>query len=94
MVKEELRKYINEENEDALLFDNPSFDNSIIGMSTDGRVIYSLHKMVEELATEDEIAFDEALEFIDYNTIRALIYISDSNKPIILDDLSFIGECE
>ena len=72
--------------EDAMVFDNASYDNSIIGISTDGRVIYSFTKMVEELMTDNEWTELEAIEWIEYNTIRALSYMS-GNTPIICEDL-------
>lgn len=84
-------------------FDNPNFfefpfyDNSIIGITNSGNVVYDYEKMVDELAeefvedvrefyakeynqneyTDDEInetATMDAIEFIDYNTIRSLPY--------------------
>jgi len=84
MVNEELRDIIAEVNDEAIVFDNPSFDNSIIGMSTDGHVIYSMELMIKELAEEDNITEDEALDFIDYNTVRALPY-AGTYAPIIID---------
>ena len=36
--------------EDAIVFDNMSYDGSIVGVTTDGRVVYDYDKMVEELA--------------------------------------------
>lgn len=44
MVNEEIRKFIADVSEDAVVFDNPSFDNSIIALTTDGRVVYDLRK--------------------------------------------------
>jgi hypothetical protein len=39
--------------ESAIVFDNMSYDGSIVGVTTDGRVVYDYDKMVEELM-EDE----------------------------------------
>lgn len=66
----------------AIVFDNHAYDNSIIGLSEDGRVVYDYDKMVQELCKDE--GWDEltAMEWIDYNTIRALPYIS--NPPIIM----------
>lgn len=72
--------------EDFVVFENPSYDGCIVGMSTDNRLIYSLNSMIEYLVKNDEMDYEEAAEFIDYNTIRSLDYIE--NSPIILDDLS------
>ena len=33
--------------EDAVVFDNPNFDNSIIGVTTDGNVVYDYAKWLQ-----------------------------------------------
>ena len=53
---------------DALVFDNSAFDNSIIGVTLDGRVIYSFEKMVEELVNDDGMEELDAIELIEHNT--------------------------
>lgn len=87
MVNTELREYIGSLNPTAVLFDNPAFDNSIIGISTSGNIIYDLELMIEELANDDNITYEDAADFICYNTIRALPYITEGDKPIICDNL-------
>lgn len=72
--------------EDTMVFDNASYDNSIIGVSTDGRVVYSFSKMVEELMTDNGWSEMEAIEWIEYNTIRALPYLGE-NAPIICEEI-------
>lgn len=69
--------------EDAIVFDNMSYDGSIVGVTTDGRVVYDYDKMVEELMEDEECSYEEAAEWIDYNTIRALPYTGE-NGPIIM----------
>ena len=69
--------------EDAIVFDNMSYDGSIVGVTTDGRVVYDYDKMVEELMEDEECSYEEAAEWIDYNTIRALPYVGE-NGPIIM----------
>lgn len=69
--------------EDAIVFDNMSYDGSIVGVTTDGRVVYDYDKMVEELMEDEECSYEEATEWIDYNTIRALPYAGE-NGPIIM----------
>lgn len=75
--------------EDSIVFDNPSYENAVIGISDNGQVCYSYTKMVEHLVSEDGMSDEEAIEFIDYNTIRALPYVKPSEKrPIVIyDDL-------
>lgn len=89
MINEELREELSHSYPEALLFDNPSYDNSIIGISHNGRIIYSFEKMIEELCKEDNIGQDEAIDFISYNTERAIPYAGE-NAPIIMYDLPFL----
>lgn len=86
MINEELRQVLAEIADDVVLFDNPSFDKSIIGRTTDGNIVYDYRLMVKELMEDDEIEEDEAREFIDYNTIRMLPYINEGTRPVIVDD--------
>ena len=69
--------------EDAIIFDNMSYDGSIVGVTTDGRVVYDYEKMVEELMCDEEWSYEEAAEWIDYNTIRSIPYAGE-NRPIIM----------
>ena len=69
--------------EDSIVFDNMSYDGSIIGVTTDGRVVYDYDKMVEELMQDEEWSYEDSVEWIDYNTIRALPYAGE-NGPIIM----------
>lgn len=92
MVNQGLRDTIAEMYGDGVMvFDNPSFDDSIIGVSENCQVIYDYISMVLELMDDDNIGMDDAMDFIDYNTIRSLAYQSEP-KPVILmtkiDDLT------
>lgn len=80
MVIAEIREQLPE---DALVFDNASYDRSIIGVTLDGRVIYDFDLMVNEFAEENECEYSEAVEWIEYNTIRSLPY-AGSKAPLIV----------
>ena len=69
--------------EDAIVFDNMSYDGSIVGVTTDGRVVYDYDKMIEELMEEEGWSYEESAEWIDYNTIRSIPYAGPS-APIIM----------
>lgn len=73
--------------EDVIIFENESYDDALIGISEDNRAIYSFEKMVQWLVEKDNISEEEAIEWIEYNTIRALPYIG-SKAPIIMYDLN------
>ena len=72
--------------ENTIVLDNTSFDNSIVGVSTDGRVVYDFDTMVQELMEDEDWTVEESIEWIEYNTIRALPYLG-ANAPIICERL-------
>ena len=84
MTYEEVCKYSEDQEIELKVFSNPSFNNSIIGISYDGRVIYDYDLMIEDLMKEEDLDYEDALEFIEYNILRALLYMGD-NAAIILD---------
>lgn len=69
--------------EGALVFDNPSYDRSIIGTTTSDVVVYDYYKMIEELINDEGFTYDEAVDWIDFNTIRSLPYAGEK-APIIM----------
>lgn len=80
MVKLEVRSRLDK---GALVFDNPAYDNSIIGQTFDGRAIYDIESMADELSSDDEITIEEAMDFIDYNAIRSLPYAGEK-APVVV----------
>lgn len=75
--------------EDSIVFENPDYDGAIIGVSEVGNVVYDFNRMVRWLSEEENISIEEAMDFICYNTIRALPYIGEGAPVIItmLEDL-------
>ena len=76
-------KLADEGYEESVVFENPDYDNAIVGVTDDGRVVYDFDKMVEHLMAVDGMALDEAVEFIEYNAVRALPYAGEK-APIIM----------
>lgn len=68
--------------EDAIVFDSPSYDKAIIGVSDDGRVIYDYEMMIQCLMEDEDMSELDAADFISYNSIRAAAYIP--NGPIVM----------
>ena len=68
--------------EECTIFENPDYDEAIVGVRLDNRVIYDFEKMVKCLMKEDGMTQDEAIEFIEYNTIRAIPYFP--NGPVVM----------
>lgn len=69
--------------ENVVVFKNPDYEDAIIGVSLDGNAVYDYYKMIEHLINKHKMTEDEAIEWIDYNVVRALPYLKDS-KPIII----------
>lgn len=72
--------------EETIVLESPDYLSAIIGITEDGRLIYSYEKMVEHLMREDGMEAEEAIEFIDYNTIRALPYAGEM-APIVMHNI-------
>jgi hypothetical protein len=68
----------------ALILDNESYDNSIIGVTLDGRVIYDFNLMVEEYMLDNDCSEIDVVEWIEYNTMRAIPYFGDK-APIVVN---------
>lgn len=87
MTYEELNDKVEEMGiEDCVLFAPPlDYSSAAIGISEDDRVVYSYEKMVQWLVDHDGMTEEEAEEFIDYNTIRALPY-GGEKSPIVVHD--------
>lgn len=87
MVKDN-RTVLEENGYDGVtIFENPSFNGAIIGVSQDDRVIYDYDKMIAACMIEEGWTMQEAIDWIEVNTIRSLPYIE--NSPIIMYPLEF-----
>ena len=67
------------------------FDEAIIGVgdrcNTDSMIIYNYDKMVEILIVRDDMTFEEASEYIDFNIINA--WIGDTTPIIMRDQMPY-----
>ena len=72
--------------EDAIVFDNMSYDGSIVGVTTDSRVVYDYDKMIEKLMQDEGWSYEDAIDWIEYNTIGGMCPPKDmvGNPPIIM----------
>jgi hypothetical protein len=69
--------------EESVVFENPDYDSAIVGVTDEGNVVYDFNKMVDHLVERDGMTRDEAVEFIEYNAVRALPYAGEK-APIII----------
>lgn len=72
--------------EDVIIFGNQlgeSYDDALVGISNDGRAIYDFDLMINYLMRNNDMSCTDAIEWIEYNTIRSLPYAGDK-APIIM----------
>ena len=77
------QKLLDNEYEGIKYLTNFSYDAALIGVTHDNRAVYDYEKMVEWLIKEEDFSYEEAAEWIDYNTLRALPYMGEDG-PIIM----------
>lgn len=68
---------------------NYSYDDALIGVSHDGRAIYDYNLMIDWLMSKLGWSDNEAIEWIEYNTIRALPYFGEG-APIIMYGFEYL----
>lgn len=71
--------------DDYVVFENPDYDSAIIGVTEDGRVAYDMDLMVKHLVDTEGMEEIDAIDFIEYNTIRSLPYVEKA--PVIITKL-------
>ena len=72
--------------EDAVVLESPDYLGAIVGVSDDGRVIYDYEKMAQCLMETEGMDYEEAMEFVNFNTLGAVPYMGDK-RPIILNKI-------
>ena len=65
------QRLLDNDYEGVKYFTNPSYAEAIVGVSSDDRVVYDYQKMVECLM-KGGMDETDAIEWIDFNVIRAL----------------------
>lgn len=63
-----------------------AYDGAIIGVTADERAVYDYDKMVDSLMKRDGMTLDEAIGFIENNTLPIVDQMGD-NAPIIMYEL-------
>lgn len=69
---------------DIIVFENPSYDSALIGVSSDDRAVYSYNKMIEYLVAEENMTEEDAADFISFNTTSSLGF---PESPVVMYDL-------
>ena len=80
---EELREYLEAQgHEETVFFENPSFVKAITGITDSGQLIYDYDLMIAAAMEEENWDAEEAIEWIEYNTIRSIPYMGQYH-PIV-----------
>ena len=77
----EERLVANGYDDDVLLFRN-EYDDAVIGMTTDDRVVYDFDLMVECAMK----SHDEAVSWVEHNALGAIPYMGDAS-PVVINRL-------
>ena len=78
------QKLLNNGYEGVKYLTDYSYDTALIGVTTDNRAVYDFEKMIDWLIETEEFSDrTEAIEWIEYNTLRAIPYFGD-DAPIII----------
>ena len=67
----------------VMCFENESYDTALVGVSEDGRAIYDYELMVEYLMDKYDWSEEESIDWVEYNTLRALPYMGE-HAPIVM----------
>lgn len=93
MTNDELKEKISdmvldeEELDYIIILEGDEFADGAIGLTDDNHLVYSYEKLIESLAKAYGSETD-AIEWLEYNTIRSLSYMgSYGNEPIIIHEL-------
>ena len=82
----ELKEIITERGLTSIVLEKPDYVTAIIGITDEGNIVYNYDDMVDFLMENDKMSEEEAMDFISYNTIRAIPYmnVEGAAKPIIV----------
>ena len=71
------------EESETMLFRDPDFSSAIVGVDHYNRVVYDYEKMIDYLVETEDMTYEDAADYVCYNTLRALDYMS-GNKPVVM----------
>lgn len=80
---EELREYLEAQGHDeTVFFEHPSFVKAITGITESEQLIYDYDLMIAAAMEEEGWSVEEAIEWIEYNTLRSIPYMGQAH-PIV-----------
>ena len=80
---EELCEFLEAQgHEETVFFEHPSMVKAITGITDSEQLIYDYNLMIEAAMEEEGWTCEDAIEWIEYNTLRSIPYMG-SNHPIV-----------
>ena len=79
--------FVDQGYENSILLEGPSHRNAIIGVSENGRVIYSAKLILQNMMINEGMEYEEAVDHFSYNLLRSLPYMGEM-APIIQYDIT------
>lgn len=75
-----------EELDQIIVLEGDEFADGAIGLTIDNHLVYDYNKLVESLMKHNDWSELDAIEWIDFNTIRSLPYMATlGNEPVIIN---------
>ena len=75
--------------DESILLKNYSYDSAIVGATKEGSVLYDYDLMIQWLQEAEDFSYDDAVEWIEYNTLRAIPYFQSKG---IVPTIVYKGE--
>lgn len=86
MTQEKLKQILDDNGYGStVLFENPDYADALVGVTTSGRAVYDYGRMIDCLIA-DGMTPQDAVEFIDYNSVGSLH--DGSDLPVVMHGLS------
>lgn len=80
---EELCEFLEAQgHEETVFFEHPSMVKAITGITDSGQLIYDYNLMIEAAMEEEGWTCEDAIDWIEYNTLRSIPYMGSSH-PIV-----------
>lgn len=76
---------------EIIVLEGDEFADGAIGLTDDYHVIYDYDRLVVSLMKHNSWTSEEAIEWIEYNTLRAIPYMSSEGNAPVICMTSFVG---